>query len=239
MRVADPLTWRGRADRLPLALANAHSRRSVGDPFTLRLRATRRLCESRVVALLEGAGFDVTSLTEGGEEWIDVAATRARTLADVVGPGMRLLCVGLNPSQYAADHGVAFARPGNRFWPAALAAGIVARDRDAYAAWRDHGVGFTDLVKRATVKASELSTAELEAGVARVRALVEWLQPGAVCLLGVTGARVAFGPDARAGWQPEPFGGRPIYVMPNPSGANAHARLPALVDHLRTAYAGH
>ena len=88
-----------------------------------------------------------------GEEWIDVDATRARTLPDTVGPGMRLLLVGLNPSEYAADAGAGFARPGNRFWPAALAAGLVTRTHDPFHALRVDGVGMTDLVKRATPRA--------------------------------------------------------------------------------------
>ena len=90
------------------------------------------------------------AFVDDGEEWIDVEATRARTLPDTVGPGMRLLIVGLNPSVYSADAGVGFARPGNRFWPAALAAGLVTRTHDPFHALRVDGVGMTDLVKRAT-----------------------------------------------------------------------------------------
>ena len=85
-----------------------------------------------------------------------------------MGPSLRVLVVGLNPSVYAAERGVGFARPGNRFWPAAIAAGLVTSDRDPWAAF-DAGVGFTDLVKRATPRADELSAAEYRAGAERVR----------------------------------------------------------------------
>jgi TDG/mug DNA glycosylase family protein len=101
--------------------------------------------------------------------------TRARTLPDFVGPELRVLMVGLNPSEYAADAGVGFARPGNRFWPAALAAGLVSRDRDPRHALRHHHVGMTDLVKRATPGAATLRRAEYRDGLARVGRLVAWL----------------------------------------------------------------
>jgi TDG/mug DNA glycosylase family protein len=151
---------------------------------------------------------------------------------------MRTVLVGLNPSPYAADRGVGFARPGNRFWPAALAADVVTRDRDARHALVAHGVGMTDLVKRSTARAGDLSRAELRDGAARVERLVRWLAPGTVCFLGLTGYRTAVDPGAVVGWQPREFGGRPAYVMANPSGANAHARLDDLTLHLRTAAAG-
>jgi TDG/mug DNA glycosylase family protein len=241
------------AELLPLALADIQRVLAVGgvlhalvscdqlapeadDPFGGRHFTYWQPDHLRRVVI--GAGFDVTSLTDDGEEWIDVAATRARTLPDVVGPGMRLLVVGLNPSLYAADAGVGFARPGNRFWPAALAAGVVSRDRDPRDALEHHGIGFTDLVKRASVSAAELTREELEAGVQRVGALVEWLQPRVVCVLGVTGYRTAVNRGAQLGWQPTQIGGAPTYVMPNPSGLNAHAQVPDLAGHIRTAIAG-
>jgi TDG/mug DNA glycosylase family protein len=95
----------------------------------------------------------------------------------------------------------------------------------------------TDLVKRATVSASELKEEEYVHGLARVERLAMWLRPGTVCFLGLTGWRSAIGPSP-AGWQRRNIGGRPTYVMPNPSGANAHVRLDELVGHLRTVMAG-
>ncbi len=172
--------------RLPLALAGLHRALEVGglldlrvfggegeartdadDDFPDRLFAHWR--PDVLVDLLVGAGFTVDDLTVSprpdGEDAIALRATRARTLPDTVGPGMRVLVCGLNPSVYSADAGVGFARPGNRFWPAALAAGIVTTDRSPDRALADHGVGMTDLVKRATPRADELTADEYRAGV--------------------------------------------------------------------------
>ena len=238
--------------RLPMALADLHRAMAVdsslyldvrrgdgegphpGDDFPGRFFAewqAEPLCD--VVA---GAGF-VVEHVDLEEQWIRIWARRARTLPDTVGPGMRLLVCGLNPSLYAADFGAGYARPGNRFWPAARAAGLVERDRDPVDALVRHGVGMTDLVKRATTGARELSGAEYRDGAARVERLVRWLQPGAVCFVGLAGWRAAVDPDAVAGEQQDGFGGVPAYVMPSTSGANAHARPDELADHLRAAAA--
>jgi TDG/mug DNA glycosylase family protein len=160
---------------------------------------------------------------------------RLRTLPDRVGPDMKLLVCGLNPSLYAADRGVGYARPGNRFWPAMLAARLVDADRDPTRALRDHGIGMTDLVKRATVAASELRREEFVAGVARVDRLCAWLRPRAVLLVGLAGWRAAVDRRATVGWQPGDLGGAPVYVMPSTSGLNASTQLPGFVEHLRAA----
>jgi TDG/mug DNA glycosylase family protein len=136
---------------------------------------------------------------------------------------------------YAADAGVGFARPGNRFWPAALAAGIATRDRDPRHFLRVDRVGMTDLVKRATVRADEVSSQEFGAGVERVDALCAWLRPSVLCVVGLTGWRQVVNRKATAGVQPERVGGVPVYLMPNPSGLNAHAQVPQLAEHLRAA----
>ncbi len=229
-----------RRERLPLALARLHDALRVGAPVRLSFRVATdddfpgRLFErwhaDDLVRVVVGAGFDVTSAD--GEV---VAATRARTLPDIVGPGMRVLLCGLNPSVYAADRGVAFARPGNRFWPAALAAGLVTRDRDPWDALSSHGVGFTDLVKRATPTASALTAEEYRAGAERVGWMVGFLRPGAVCVVGLTGWRAAVDRHAQPGPQPEGLAGVPVYVMPNPSGINAHATVASLATHLAAA----
>jgi TDG/mug DNA glycosylase family protein len=185
-----------------------------------------------------GAGFDVLELVRqagDGDDWLHALVRRARTLPDIVGPDMRLLLCGLNPSVYSADVGVGFARPGNRFWGAALASGIVSVDRDARGAYASRGIGMTDLVKRATARADELAADEYRAGAARVERLVEWLQPGAICFVGLSGYRIAVDRRAVVGVQPEPFGGVPAYVMPNPSGINAHTNPADLAAHLRAA----
>jgi TDG/mug DNA glycosylase family protein len=239
--------------RLPLALADLHRVLVVGAPVDIQVlvgsyeghdlpddtfggRFFASWEPDRLDDVLVGAGFDIDSLEVDGDV-VRVRAVRARTLADTVGPGLRLLVVGLNPSLYAADAGVGYARPGNRFWPAAMAAGVVSRDRDPVHALKVHGVGMTDLVKRATVGAKELDAAEYRFGMERVERLVEWLTPDVVCMVGLSGWRAAVDTGAGAGVQPRRLGGRPIYVMPSTSGANAHAQLPELVQHLRNALA--
>jgi double-stranded uracil-DNA glycosylase len=239
------------SERVPLALADLHRALQVGGALHVHLTSDRLAFDAstdpfagrhfdgwplqRLVDVVVGAGYTIESTLDDGEEWIDVEATRARTLADTVGPGMRLLIVGLNPSEYSADAGHGFARPGNRFWPAALTAGIVTRAHDPVHALRAHGIGMTDLVKRATPRADELTRDEFVHGAARLERLVQWLAPGATCFVGLSGYRAAIDRKAVAGWQPETFGGRPAYVMPNTSGVNAHAKPADLAAHLRAA----
>lgn len=163
--------------------------------------------------------------------------SRVHTLPDTVGTGMRLLICGLNPSPASADSGVGFHRPGNRFWPAALAAGLTTEDRDPLHALTHHGLGMTDLVKRTTRKASELAREEYRDGHARVERLVRWLQPGAVCFVGLAGWRAAVDRKAAAGPQERPLGDRPVYLMPSTSGLNASSQLPDFTEHLRNALA--
>jgi TDG/mug DNA glycosylase family protein len=215
---------------LPLELVERHRATAVGETTDLQVAGSWE--PQRLERIVVGGGFSCDGLETVRGSW-RVRATRLRTLPDTVGPGMRALLVGLNPSLYSADAGVGFARPGNRFWPAALAAGLVTRDRDPLDALVSHGIGMTDLVKRATVRADELSADEFRAGAARVEALVEWLAPASVCFVGLSGYRIAIDRRAAAGWQSEPFGGAPAYVMPNPSGLNAHAPPAVLAEHLR------
>jgi TDG/mug DNA glycosylase family protein len=241
--------------RLPMAIADLHRALVVGAPAELMLRhgtgeglltsddfPGRFFAEwepEQLVDVITGGGFDIVecSIETDDRECVRVAAIRARTLPDVVGPGMRVLLCGLNPSLYAADVGVGFARPGNRFWPAAIAAGLVSRERDPRHALTHHGVGMTDLVKRATTGAAELTRADYIEGVARVERLVRRLRPRVVCFVGLAGWRAAVDRNAAAGEQPDGLGGARAYVMPNTSGINAHARLEDLVAHLRAAAA--
>ncbi|MGH9137779.1 MAG: mismatch-specific DNA-glycosylase [Acidimicrobiales bacterium] len=213
--------------RLPLALAELHRRLPVGGRLALALAGDAAL----MADLVRGAGFDVdhVSVTENA---VKLEAVRQRTLPDVVGPRMRVLVCGLNPSLYAADAGVGYARPGNRFWPAALAAGLVSVDRDPWHALRHHGVGFTDLVKRATVGAAELTPAEFRAGVERLGRLCARLGPKVVACCGLSGWRAAVDPRAGVGWHERRLGGAAVYVLPNPSGRNTHTSLAELTAHL-------
>lgn len=239
--------------RLPGALAQLHAVLAPGAPLDIQVlagdyegdalpqddvggRFFAAWSPARLDDVLVGAGFDPEAVTVD-DDVVRARARRARTLADTVGAGMRLLLVGLNPSLFAADAGVAFARPGNRFWPAAVAAGMTERARDPWHLWRVHGVGMTDVVKRATRSAAELAPGEYRSGMDRVTRLVEWLAPGAVCFVGLSAWRAARHPSAAAGIQPQGLGGRPVYVMPSTSGANAHATPAALTEHLRAAMA--
>ncbi len=184
--------------------------------------------------VVAGAGFELDDVRVD-DAWITVSGRRGRLLPDTVAPGMRILIAGLNPSLYTADAGVGYARPGNRFWPAALASGLVTRDRDPLSALVDHGVGMTNLVLRATPRADQVSAAEYRAGTERVARLVEWLRPGVLCVVGITGWRIAVDKKAKMGLQPEPLGGRPVYVMPNTSGLNAHSKPADYERHFREA----
>jgi TDG/mug DNA glycosylase family protein len=213
----------GPATALPMQLAAAHRALAVGG--RLRLVLGRRWPAERRGDVLIGGGFDLDGV-------------RLRTLPDFVGPGMRLLLCGLNPSLYAADAGVNFARPGNRFWPAMVAAGLTEVVRDPPHLLAEHRIGMTDLVKRATPRADQLGREEYAAGVARMARVCAWLRPTALCLVGLSGWRAAVDRQAGVGWQPERLGPTPVYVMPNPSGLNAHAQVPDLAAHLRAASGG-
>ena len=241
---------------LPLALARLHQALRPGAPLDVSLfsgdgegpwpgdefpgRTFVLWRPGDLRTLFEAAGFSVNATEVGeamptGARTLGIRATCLRTLPDVVGPGMRLLVCGLNPSLYAADAGVHYARPGNRFWPAALRAGLVSRARDPWHALATHGVGWTDLVKRASVGAAELSGAEYQAGAARLAWTVRLLQPGAICFVGLTGWRAAVDRHAVAGPQPGLFSGTRAYLMPSTSGLNAHTTADDLVGHLRAA----
>lgn len=239
--------------QVPLALAGEHALLAPGDRMTIGVPQTGHVggaapgrpgADDRgwpwpaddLVDVLVGAGFRREAVRRGGG-WIRAEVTRERTLPDMVGPGMRLLVCGLNPSVYAADAGVGFARPGNRFWPAAIDAGLVERDRDPLHALRACGIGTTDLVKRATTGAAELTVDEFRLGAGRVERLVRWLRPDGVCFVGLAGWRAAVHRAAPAGLQPEPFGGRPAYVMPSTSGRNARVSQADLAAHLAAALA--
>ena len=206
----------------PLALARLHRDLAVGEVATVRYTGPPHV--------LGGGGFEVDEVA--GER---VVIRRARTLPDFVGPDMRVLVCGLNPSLVAADAGYGYAGPTNRFWPSALDAALVTKARDPWHALEHDGVGMTDLVKRATASAAGLSADEYAEGAARVELLVGWLRPAAVLFVGLSGWRAAVNRRAGAGWQPGGFGGAAAYVMPSTSGLNAHATRSSLVAHIHAA----
>jgi TDG/mug DNA glycosylase family protein len=237
---------------LPIALAHLHAVLAVGAPVELSLRVGSsegtipnddfpgrffaHWQPDRLGDVTIGAGFALDDL-EARDEWLIVRATRARTLPDFVGPGMRVLVCGLNPSVASADAGFGYARATNRFWRAAVDSGLVgpAASRQPRRALADHGVGMTDLVKRATPGAGELSREEYRAGAARVARLVAWLRPAVTLFVGLDGWRAAVDGRAGPGLQPVPFGGAPAYVMPSTSGRNAGCGLDSLVSHMASA----
>lgn len=146
-------------------------------------------------------------------------------------PGLRLLFVGINPGLWTAATQTHFARPGNRFYPALLEAGIIERPIDAGAGMSDadrayftgRGLGITNLVHRASARADELTAEETRAGGEQLTALVEREAPAVVAMAGITAYRIAFGRRrATAGRQPERLAGAELWVVPNPSGLNAH-----------------
>jgi double-stranded uracil-DNA glycosylase len=146
-------------------------------------------------------------------------------LGPIVGPGLRVLFVGINPSLRSAEVGHHFARPGNRFWPTLHAAGFTPRrlrpeeDREL----PGYGIGVTNIAARPTRAADELSREELVAGAEALEATVREHRPGLVAVVGLTAYKTAFA-RPRAGWglQEDEIGGRPVWVLPNPSGLNAH-----------------
>ena len=164
-----------------------------------------------------------------------------KTVPDLVGPDPKLLIVGINPGLWTAATGAHFARPGNRFYPALFRAGILDRIVDASAGYReqdrrhivDRGVGITNIVRRASARADELSKDELRAGGERLGADVAHWRPAVIAVLGKTAYRVAFGrPRATGGRQDHELAGAELWVVPNPSGLNAHDT----VDTLAVAY---
>jgi double-stranded uracil-DNA glycosylase len=166
----------------------------------------------------------------------EVAAAADRTIPDLVGDDLQVLFSGINPSLYSAATGHHFARPGNRFWPALHRSGFTPRllHPSEQFTLPAMGLGITNVVARASARADELSPAELVAGGAVLAALAERWRPGFLAILGVTAYRVAFGrPKAVIGPQDEEIGGVPLWVLPNPSGLNAHFQ----VDDLAREYA--
>ena len=167
----------------------------------------------------------------------ELEAFRDATLPDLVGPGLQLLFVGINPGLWTAAVQTHFARPGNRFYPALRRAGILTRDIDLAGGMTDddrrhfleRGVGITNLVPRATARADELTRAELRQGGLRLAEFVRTWQPRVVAVLGISAYRTAFAqPKARAGEQPSPLEGARLWVVPNPSGLNAHDTIASL-----------
>ena len=146
--------------------------------------------------------------------------------------GLDVLFCGINPGLESARRGHHFARPGNRFWPALHGAGLTP---ELLTPDRDHelpryGLGLTNIVDRPSRGADDLTRDELRSGAAQLARLAERYEPRVVAVVGLGAYRTGFErPKATIGFQPDPIGGRPAWVLPNPSGLNAHYQLPDLI----------
>ena len=166
----------------------------------------------------------------------ELAAARDKTIPDVTGPGLHVLFCGINPSLYSAAVGHHFGRPGNRFWPALYRSGFTPREfrPDEQDQLAGLGLGITNIVARATARADELSAEELAAGGHLLRAKCARLRPRWLAVLGVTSYRIAFGqPHAAVGAQDVKLDGTGLWVLPNPSGLNAHWTITQLTGAFR------
>ncbi|MFL6188165.1 MAG: G/U mismatch-specific DNA glycosylase [Actinomycetes bacterium] len=163
----------------------------------------------------------------------ELASAAGRRVPDVLGPGLGVLFCGINPGLWSAAVGHHFARPGSRFWKALHQGGLTPRllapdEEDELLAL---GLGITNLVGRATAGAADLGAAELREGGARLAAKAAATRPRMVAVLGVGAYRTAFArPRAAVGPQPDPIGGSAAWLLPNPSGLNAHYQLADLAE---------
>ena len=166
----------------------------------------------------------------------ELLAAVDRTTDDVIAPGLRVLFCGINPGLWTGATGYHFARPGTRFWPALHAAGFTPRllSPDEEHELLPLGYGITNVAARTTATAAELTSQELVEGGLILREKVRRYHPRCLAVLGVGAYRTAFDrPRATLGPQPEGIGDTVVWVLPNPSGLNAHYRLAQLADLFR------
>ena len=172
----------------------------------------------------------------------ELDAFKDATVPDLIGPDPKLLFVGINPGLWTAATQTHFAHPGNRFYPALFAAGVIDREIDRSSGFTDvdrahlieRGIGITNIVQRATARASELSADELRAGGDALLVKIAELRPAVVAIAGITAYRTAFGrKKAAVGRQPGGLAGAELWVVPNPSGLNAHETTETLTERYR------
>ncbi len=166
----------------------------------------------------------------------ELEAAATKTVKDVIAPGLTVLFSGINPGLYTAWSGHHFARPGNKFWPALHDAGFTERLYDPAEAplLLARGYGITNVVMRTTATAAELEDHEYVAGGRKLAAKLKRYRPAVLAVCGIGAYRTAFGrPDAQLGPQPEPIHDTQVWVLPNPSGLNAHYGRAALAAQFR------
>lgn len=146
------------------------------------------------------------------------------TLPDLLRPGLDLVFVGINPGSYSAAQGHYYARPGNLFWWAlaesGIVEGLVSPEMDG--SLIERGIGFTDVAKRPSKAASDLSSDEFVAGASVLIKKLEFYQPLVACFNGISAYAYCFGPGAAPGPRPERIGHTRIFVVPSTSRRNAH-----------------
>jgi TDG/mug DNA glycosylase family protein len=158
----------------------------------------------------------------------EILAAAGKSVPDVIAPDLKVLFCGINPGLYTAAIGHHFGRPGNRFWPTLHAAGFTERLLSPFeeSVLLERGYGITNIVNKATARADEVSKAELLAGGQQLVAKVNRYTPAYLAVVGIGAYRIAFqNPKAGMGPQPEMIGITMVWVLPNPSGLNAHYSL--------------
>src|SRR3954462_2208307 len=187
--------------------------------------------------MLQMLPYDRGMTKRGEEPWVptkaQLQAAQGKTLPDVIAPNLKVLFCGINPGLYTAAIGHHFGRPGNRFWPALHGGGFTPRLFSPFESslLLDLNLGITNVVERATARADELTANELRAGGKRLEVKVKRWRPTVVAFVGIGPYRIISGnKDARVGLQTESFGGSHAWVLPNPSGLNAHYQPAALAQ---------
>src|SRR5277367_6432715 len=183
--------------------------------------------DESVASCIQGSNLDVmrTKLTPWKPTKAQVLAARNKLVHDLIAKNLIVLFAGINPGLYTAAVGHHFARPGNRFWPALHGGGFTPRLLSPFeeSLILDLEFGITNIVDRATARADELTHDELRAGGQRLEVKVNRWRPTVVAFVGIGPYRIVSGiKDARVGLQMAPFGGSHAWVLPNPSGLNAH-----------------
>jgi TDG/mug DNA glycosylase family protein len=209
---------RNRAPALP-----SHRSRSFRAEPALGAGLGERAATLALVPRTKAAGPSTARPTKQALE-----AARDRTIPDLIQKGLRVLFVGINPGLYSGAVGHHFARPGNRFWPALARSGFTRVQLSPYAEREllTDGLGITNVVARTTARADELDAGELREGARVLEMKVRRYEPRFVAVLGVTAYREAFArPRAMLGLQEERLGPSRLWVLPNPSGLNAHHQL--------------